>query len=352
MSMVLVTGAAGFIGSHFVRYWISEYSNDRIVVLDALTYAGSEENLADVRSRIDFVHGNIGDRRLVDQLLSDYKVDIVVNFAAESHNSLAILDPERFFRTNVLDTQSLLEACRHAGIERFHHVSTCEVYGDLALDAPQAFTEDSPYRPRTPYNASKAGSDHAVRAYYETFGLPVTLTNCANNYGSHQFPEKALPLFITQALDGKPLPIYASKDNRREWIHALDHCRAIDRVLRRGRIGETYHVGTGREASVAEVAQLVLDELGLPRDLLVEIPDRPGHDRRYLLDSSKIRRELGWEPQIEWEAGVREVIRWYADNRSWWEPLRARCPVDEQAWTASSKRVQAPLQGVTRTVSS
>ncbi|MFD6065843.1 MULTISPECIES: dTDP-glucose 4,6-dehydratase [Amycolatopsis] len=327
---LLVTGAAGFIGSHFVRHWVREHPDDSVVALDALTYAGTETNLADVRERITFVHADIAD---AEQVLREHDIEVIVNFAAESHNSLAILDPGRFFRTNVLGTQALLEAARQSGVGRFHHISTCEVYGDLALDAEQAFTEESPYRPRTPYNASKAGADHAVRAYHETFGLPVTITNCANNYGSHQFPEKVLPLFTTHALDRRPLPVYASKDNRREWIHALDHVRAIEAVLDRGRIGETYHVGTGDEASVGQIANLVLEELGLPASLQREVPDRPGHDRRYLLDSTKIRRELGWKPLVGFEAGMRETVRWYADNRDWWEPLRDRSPVTEGVWT-------------------
>jgi dTDP-glucose 4,6-dehydratase len=329
MTTLLVTGAAGFIGSHFVRHWVHEHPDDRVVALDALTYAGTETNLADVRDRISFVHADIAD---AEQALREHGVEVVVNFAAESHNSLAVLDPARFFRANVLGTQALLEASRQVGVARFHHVSTCEVYGDLALDAEHAFTEDSPYLPRTPYNASKAGGDHAVRAYHETFGLPVTITNCANNYGSHQFPEKVVPLFTTRALDGQPLPVYTSKDNRREWIHALDHVRAIEAVLDRGRVGETYHVGTGVEASVEEVADLVLDELGLSSDLKQEVPDRPGHDRRYLLDSTKISRELGWKPLIPFEQGMRETVRWYAENRDWWEPLRDRSPVVENAW--------------------
>lgn len=329
MTTLLVTGAAGFIGSHFVRHWVHEHPDDRVVALDALTYAGTETNLADVRDRISFVHADIA---AAEQALREHGVEVVVNFAAESHNSLAVLDPARFFRTNVLGTQALLEASRQVGVARFHHVSTCEVYGDLALDAEHAFTEDSPYLPRTPYNASKAGSDHAVRAYHETFGLPVTITNCANNYGSHQFPEKVVPLFTTRALDGQLLPVYTSKDNRREWIHALDHVRAIEAVLDRGRVGETYHVGTGVEASVEELADLVLDELGLSSDLKQEVPDRPGHDRRYLLDSTKISRELGWQPLIPFEQGMRETVRWYAENRDWWEPLRDRSPVVENAW--------------------
>ena len=226
--------------------------------------------------------------------LRENEIDIVVNFAAESHNSLAVVDPTRFFRTNVLGTQTLLDASRAAGVERFHHVSTCEVYGDLALDTDEVFTEESPYRPRTPYNASKAGADHAVRAYFETFGLPVTITNCSNNYGPFQFPEKVIPLFTTNALDDEPLPMYASTQNKREWLHVLDHCEAIDLVLREGRAGETYNVGSGVEATIEEIADRVLELTGKPESLKTIVPDRPGHDRRYLLDATKIRDELGW----------------------------------------------------------
>jgi dTDP-glucose 4,6-dehydratase len=335
MTTLMVTGAAGFIGSHFVRHWVTEHPDDAVVALDALTYAGTETNLTEVRDAITFVHADIGDQPTVEETLRAHGVDIVVNFAAESHNSLAVLDPGRFFRTNVLGTQTLLEAARQVGVARFHHVSTCEVYGDLPLDAETAFTEQSPYAPRTPYNASKAGADHAVRAYHETYHLPITISNCANNYGSHQFPEKVLPLFTTRALDGVALPVYKSKDNRREWIHALDHVRAIEAILDRGVVGETYHVGTGVEASVEQIANLVLDELNLPESLKQEVPDRPGHDRRYLLDSTKIRRELGWAPLIDFDSGIRDTIRWYAANRVWWEPLRDRSPVVEGSWSGS-----------------
>ncbi|GIU87621.1 MAG: dTDP-glucose 4,6-dehydratase [Acidimicrobiia bacterium] len=333
---ICVTGAAGFIGSNFVRYWLGEHPDDTVIAVDALTYAGNLANLEDVRDRVAFVHGDIADLELMESTLRDHSVDVVVNFAAESHNSYAIVNPGAFFRTNVLGTQSLCEAARRVGVERFHHVSTCEVYGDLDLDTDEMFTEESPYRPRTPYNASKAGGDHAVRAYHETFGLPITITNCANNYGPYQFPEKVLPLFTTRALDDQPLPLYASTQNRREWIHALDHCRAIDLVLRHGRVGETYHVGTGVERSIEEIADGVLAALGKPSSLKTIVPDRPGHDRRYVLDWSKIRRELGWEPQVEWEQGLADTVAWYAANRDWWEPLRDRAPVQEDsAWAAT-----------------
>jgi dTDP-glucose 4,6-dehydratase len=328
----MITGAAGFIGSHFTRLWCLAHPDDRVVAVDALTYAGNLPNLDDIADRVTFVQGDIADQALMSKILEEYGVDIVVNFAAESHNSLAVLQPGLFFRTNVLGTQTLLEAARQHGVARFHHVSTCEVYGDLDLDSTDLFDEQTPYRPRTPYNASKAGGDHAVRAYHETYGLPITISNCANNYGPYQFPEKVLPLFATRALNGQPLPLYASTQNRREWIHVIDHCRAIEVILARGRVGETYHVGTGVEASVEQIANLVLDELGLPQSMKAIVPDRPGHDRRYVLDWSKIARELDWRPEIAFDEGVRATIRWYAENRSWWEPLLDRAPVLEESW--------------------
>jgi len=245
---------------------------------------------------------------------------------------VAVVDPGRFFRTNVIGTQTLLEAARRCEVGRFHHVSTCEVYGDLPLDSNEVFTEDTPYRPRTPYNASKAGADHAVRAYFETYELPVTITNCSNNYGPFQFPEKVIPLFATNALDDKALPLYASTANQREWLHVLDHCSAIELVLDRGRPGETYNVGSGVEKSIAEIADAVLEHTGKPESLKTIVPDRPGHDRRYLLDSTKIREELGWRDEIGWENGIAQTVGWYADHREWWEPLRDRAPVDEAAW--------------------
>jgi dTDP-glucose 4,6-dehydratase len=329
---LLVTGGAGFIGSNFVHYWLERYPDDHVVVYDLLTYAGNRASLGAVEDRIVLVEGDICDRELTERTLRDEAVEVVVNFAAESHNSLAVVDPTRFFRTNVLGTQTLLDASRAAGVERFHHVSTCEVYGDLALDSDEVFTEESPYRPRTPYNASKAGADHAVRAYFETFGLPVTISNCSNNYGPFQFPEKVVPLFTTNALDDQPLPMYASTQNKREWLHVLDHCAAIDLVLRRGRDGETYNVGSGLEATIEEIADLVLELTGKPMELKSIVPDRPGHDRRYLLDATKIRDELGWTPAHEWRQGLAETVAWYAANREWWEPLKDRAPVEETAW--------------------
>ena len=330
---LLVTGAAGFIGSNFVRYWVETHPGDRVVALDALTYAGVRENVEGLEG-VTFVHADIGDTDTVAEVLAAHSVDAIVNFAAESHNSLAVVDPARFFRTNVLGTQGLCEAAKRVGVARFHHVSTCEVYGDLALDATDIFTEESPYRPRTPYNASKAGGDHVVRAYHETWDLPITITNCANNYGPYQFPEKVIPYVTTLALQDQPMPLYASTDNRREWIHVVDHCRAIELILDRGRVGETYHVGTGVEQSVIQIADTILAHLGKPESLKTIVPDRPGHDRRYVLDWSKIQRELGWEPTVGWDEGIAATIDWYAANAAWWEPLRDRAPVAEgTAWS-------------------
>ena len=328
---ILVTGAAGFIGSNFVRWWLERHPDDHVVALDKLTYAGDPRNLDELGVRLAVC--DICDLDPTERLLAEESIDTVVNFAAESHNSLAVLDPGRFFRTNVLGTQTLLEASRRHGVSRFHHVSTCEVYGDLPLDSEEAFTEESPYRPRTPYNASKAAADHAVRAYSETFGLPVTITNCSNNYGPRQFPEKVIPLFVTHAFDDLELPLYASTQNRREWLHVDDHCRAIELVLEQGREGETYNVGSGLERSIEEIADLVLELTGKPQSLKTIVPDRPGHDRRYLLDSAKLRRELGWQPEISFEDGLRATVEWYAANRGWWEPLRDRAPVRESAWS-------------------
>ena len=329
---LLVTGGAGFIGSNFVHYWLERHPQDSVIVYDLLTYAGNRESLAGVEASIEFVQGDICDRDLAEATLREHEIDVVVNFAAESHNSLAVVDPTRFFRTNVLGTQTMLDASRAAGVARFHHVSTCEVYGDLALDTDEVFTEGSPYRPRTPYNASKAGADHAVRAYFETFGLPITITNCSNNYGPFQFPEKVIPLFTTNALDDEPLPLYASTQNKREWLHVLDHCEAIDLVLKEGRAGETYNVGSGVEATIEEIADRVLELTGKPQTLKKIVPDRPGHDRRYLLDATKILQELGWAPTRGFEDGLRETVTWYEENRDWWEPLKARAPVEESAW--------------------
>ncbi|MFL6006542.1 MAG: dTDP-glucose 4,6-dehydratase [Gaiellaceae bacterium] len=323
---LLVTGAAGFIGSNFVRHWRERHPADHVVGYDLLTYAGVREN---VPEDVPLVEGDIADLDLAERTLAEHEIDVVVNFAAESHNSLAVIDPGLFARTNVVGTQLLLEASRRHGVERFHHVSTCEVYGDLPLDSHDTFREDSPYRPRTPYNASKAGADHFVRAYFETFHLPATISNCSNNYGPFQFPEKVIPLFVTNALDDRELPLYASTQNRREWLHVRDHCRAIELVLERGREGETYNVGSGVEKSVEQIADAVLELARKPESLKTIVPDRPGHDRRYLLDSTKLRGQLGWRDEVAFEEGLAETVRWYEENRAWWEPLKERAPVAE-----------------------
>ena len=270
---ILVTGAAGFIGSNFVHYWLERHPEDSVVALDLLTYAGNRANLDGTEQRVPFVQADIADLDIVENVMREHEIDAVVNFAAESHNSLAVIDPGLFARTNVLGTQLLLEAARKVEVARFHHISTCEVYGDLPLDSDEAFSEESPYRPRTPYNASKASADHYVRAYRETYGLATTITNCANNYGPFQFPEKVIPLFVTNALDDRPLPMYASTQNRREWLHVRDHCTAIELALNEGVPGETYNVGSGVEASIEEIADRVLELTGKPG---VAEDDRPG----------------------------------------------------------------------------
>ena len=336
MSAIFVTGGAGFIGSNFIRYWLDRYPGDRVINYDLLTYAGNLDSLKDVAekeaSRYLFVRGDIGNYDLAYHVLQQEKPDYIVNFAAESHNSRAIVDPASFYRTNVLGTQSLLQAARDAGVPRFHHISTCEVYGDLALDSDELFTEASPYRPRTPYNASKAAAELAVRAYVETFHLPATISNCSNNYGPYQFPEKVIPHFAIRALRGEKLPLYKSSGNRREWLHVDDHCRAIDMILKQGRLGETYNVGSGLELDVEGIADAVLTTLGLGQDRKTYVEDRPGHDRRYLLDSTKLRTELGWAPRVPLEQGLRDTVLWYKANPQWWQPLLPRLGIDESTW--------------------
>lgn len=336
MSTIFVTGGAGFIGSNFIRYWLEKYPADFVINYDLLTYAGNLANLADVAEkhadRYLFVRGDIGNYQLARHLFEQYKPDWIVNFAAESHNSRAVLHPELFFQTNVMGTQQLLQAALDARAPRFHHISTCEVYGDLALDSSEMFTETSPYRPRTPYNASKAASDHVVRAYHETFGLPITISNCSNNYGPYQFPEKLIPHFTVRLLQGQKMPLYRSSRNRREWLHALDHCRAIDLILRQGQVGETYNIGSGLELDIETIADMLIDIFQLDQSAKTYVEDRPGHDRRYLLDSSKIQRELGWRPEISFEQGFAETVAWYRRHPEWWQPLLKRLSVEETSW--------------------
>lgn len=331
---ILVTGGSGFIGSNFIRYWMNKNPQDTIFNLDKLTYAGNKENLADIENRENyhFIKGDIGDFELVEGLIKEHQIDTIINFAAESHNSNAVLDPSIFFKTNVLGTQTLLEAARQNGNIRFHHISTCEVYGDMELDKEGAFTEESPLNSNTPYNSSKAAADLAVQSYFRTFGTPVTISNCGNNYGPYQFPEKLIPLFATNLLEGKRVPVYKSSQNKREWIHVLDHCKAIEKIVKWGRIGETYNVGTGVEKSVEEITDLILTALEKPSFFKEYVEDRPGHDKRYLLDSSKIKRELGWEPIINFEEGIKNTIKWYVENKRWWLPLKEKLKVQEGEW--------------------
>jgi len=320
---LLVTGGAGFIGSNFIHYWLKKYPKDKIINLDILTYAGNLANLIDMEggSNYKFVKGDICDLENNQKLLKKEKIDVIVNFAAESHNGRAMIEPDIFVKTNILGTQILLEAAKDAKIKRFHHISTCEVFGDLALDERRAFKEDDPYAPRTPYNASKSGANHEVMAYYYTFKLPVTISHCSNNYGRFQFPEKVIPRFVTNAINNEELPLFKSSQNRREWLHVDDHCEAIDLIIKKGRVGEAYNVGSGVEKSVEEIANAILKRLNKPKTLKTYVEDRPGHDRRYLLDITKIQKELGWKPRIDFEKGMDKVIDWYVKNEKWWRPL-------------------------------
>lgn len=320
---LLVTGGAGFIGSNFVRYWLKHHPEDDVICFDALTYAGNLENLKEVQHNphFTFVKGDITNYEQAYEALQG--VDVVVNYAAESHNDRAVLDPGIFVRTNVLGTQIMLEAARKACVGRFHHISTCEVFGDLALDEDRAFVESDGFQPRTPYNASKAGANHEVMAYYHTYHMPVTISHCCNNYGPFQFPEKLIPLFTTNAIDDQELPLFKSSQNKREWIHADDHSAAVEAIILHGQVGEAYNIGTGIEKSVEEITDVILTNLDKPESLKKYVPDRLGHDRRYLLDSSKLRNELGWAPTIAFEEGMKDTVQWYVDNRAWWENVKS-----------------------------
>lgn len=336
---LLVTGGSGFIGTNFIRYWFKTFPQDSVINLDLLTYAGSILNLTDIvalySDQYVFARGDILDDNFVGKVLRTHEPDVIVNFAAESHNSRAILHPRKFFETNVIGTQVLLDAARKYGIDRFHHVSTCEVYGELPLDSPDAFAETSPYRPQSPYNASKAAADHLVNSYYHSYGQQITISNSSNNYGPYQHPEKLIPLFTTNALQDLPLTLYRSSHNRREWLHVEDHCAAIALVIKDGKIGETYNIGSGVEKSIEEITDFILSALGKPQSLKTYVPDRPGHDCRYLLNSEKIHSELGWKPTIPFEQGLRQTIQWYVENRSWWEIIQNRPEaevVQEDRW--------------------
>ncbi len=319
---LLVTGGAGFIGSNFVHHILREHPEDEVVVLDLLTYAGNLENLKEAggNPRFRFVKGDIADSEAVDGLVAE--CDAVVHFAAESHVDRSIMEPGAFVRTNVIGTQVLLDAARNHGGKRFHHVSTDEVFGALGPDdAP--FSETTPYDPRSPYSASKAGSDHLVRAYFHTYGLPVTISNCSNNYGPYHFPEKLIPLVITNLLEGKDVPVYGDGKQVRDWLHVEDHCRAIDLVLRKGRIGETYCVGGDGERENIDIVRTLLDILGVGEDRIEYVKDRLGHDRRYAIDFSKIRQELGWEPFVTLDEGLRQTVEWFKAHEEWWKDVKS-----------------------------
>jgi dTDP-glucose 4,6-dehydratase len=318
---ILVTGGAGFIGSNFVHHMLAAHQDLRIVNLDKLTYAGNLENLRAVEkeSRYLFVHGDICDAGLVRSLLSEQKVDAIVNFAAESHVDRSILGASEFVRTNVMGTTVLLEASKEHPLVKFVHVSTDEVYGSLGPEG--RFTEASPLHPNSPYAASKASADMLALSYQHTFGLPVVITRCSNNYGPYQFPEKLIPLMIANALDDKPLPVYGDGENVRDWIHVADHCSAIDAVLQKGMVGRVYNIGGNSERKNIDVVKIVLQTLGKPETLITYVKDRPGHDRRYAIDGAKIERELGWRPSVAFETGIARTIAWYRENNSWWQRI-------------------------------
>ncbi|KOR88147.1 dTDP-glucose 4,6-dehydratase [Paenibacillus solani] len=317
---IVVTGGAGFIGSNFIRYMLAQYSHDEIINVDLLTYAGNLRNLKDVQDnpKYEFVKADIADRSSLEPIFKK-GVDAVVNFAAESHVDRSIIQPEVFVKTNVLGTQTLLDLSRQYGISKFVQVSTDEVYGTLGDTG--LFTENSPLQPNSPYSASKAGADLLVRAYYETFGLPINITRCSNNYGPYQFPEKLIPLIIYNAMQNIPIPVYGDGLNVRDWLYVEDHCRAIDLVLRGGQAGEIYNIGGNNERNNLQVIRTILTQLNKSKSLIQHIEDRPGHDRRYAINADKIRTELGWTPQYNYESGIRETIRWYQDNSAWLEQV-------------------------------
>ena len=321
---IIVTGGAGFIGSNFVYLQLKEHPEDRIICLDKLTYAGNLSTLQEAMQHPNFrfVKADIADRAAVEQLFEQEHPDIVVNFAAESHVDRSIENPGIFLQTNIMGTQVLMDACRKYGIQRYHQVSTDEVYGDLPLDRPDLFfTEDTPIHTSSPYSSSKAGADLLVLAYYRTFGLPVSITRCSNNYGPYHFPEKLIPLMISRALADEALPVYGKGENVRDWLYVEDHCKAIDLVMRKGRAGEVYNVGGHNERTNLEVVKTILKELGKPESLITFVTDRPGHDMRYAIDPTKIHNELDWLPETKFEDGIRQTIQWYLDNKKWWQDI-------------------------------
>ena len=321
---IIVTGGAGFIGSNFVYYELDNYPEDEIICLDKLTYAGNLETLelALKNPKFKFIKGDIADRKFVYDLFETEKPDIIVNFAAESHVDRSIENPEIFLQTNVIGTSVLMDACRKYGIQRYHQVSTDEVYGDLPLDRPDLFfTETTPLHTSSPYAASKASADLLVQAYYRTYNLPITISRCSNNYGPYHFPEKLIPLMITNVLNDKKLPVYGKGENVRDWLYVEDHCSAIDLIIRKGKVGEIYNICGHNEKTNLEVVKTIIKELGKSKDLIEFVTDRPGHDRRYAIDPAKIRNELGWLPATKFNDGIKKTIYWYLTHKAWWEKI-------------------------------
>lgn len=321
---ILVTGGAGFIGANFVYHMLESYPDYDIVCLDLLTYAGNLETLEEAMKnpKFKFVKGDIADRDFIDNLFATEKFDIVVNFAAESHVDRSLVDPGIFLQTNIIGTQVLMDASRKYDVKRYHQVSTDEVYGDLPLDRTDLFfTEETPIHTSSPYSSSKAGADLLVQAYYRTFGLPITISRCSNNYGPYHFPEKLIPLIISRALNDQELPVYGKGENVRDWLYVLDHCKAIDRIIHDGKVGEVYNVGGHNERTNLEVVKTILRELDKPESLITYVTDRAGHDLRYAIDPTKISNELGWEPTIKFDDGIKKTIQWYLENKDWWEHI-------------------------------
>ncbi len=319
---IIVTGGAGFIGSNFIFYLLKNHPDYKIVCLDKLTYAGNLSTLKSVLDKIVFEKVDICDRKEVERVFEEQRPDVVVNFAAESHVDRSIEDPEIFLKTNIIGTAVLMDACRKYGIKRFHQVGTDEVYGDLPLDRPDLFfTETTPLHASSPYSSSKASADMVVMAYGRTYGLPVTISRCSNNYGPYQFPEKLIPLMIANALADKPLPVYGEGLNVRDWLYVEDHCRAIDLILEKGRVGEVYNIGGHNEMRNIDIVKLICEALGKPESLITHVTDRKGHDMRYAIDPAKIHAELGWLPETMFKDGIKKTIDWYLENKDWWEEI-------------------------------
>lgn len=319
---ILVTGGAGFIGSNFIHYMIETYPAYFIVNYDALTYAGNLDNLKEVHhhEHYTFIKGDINNRELLDRVVKEHEIDAIVNFAAESHVDRSITEPDVFIKSNILGTQTLLDIARENGIKKYVQISTDEVYGSLGETG--YFTEETPLAPNSPYAASKAGADMLVSAYYKTYGLNVNITRCSNNYGRYQFPEKLIPLMITNAMEGERLPVYGDGENVRDWLHVRDHCTAVNLVIHKGMAGEVYNIGGHNEKTNNEIVQLIVEKLGVSKELIVFVEDRLGHDRRYAVDSTKVERELGWEPTYTFEKGIDETIRWYVEHEEWWRKIK------------------------------